>query len=77
MNQHVHSFIERHPGVKEKILDLAEKDVAFSDLCARFAGLWDQLNELENEPVSTEALRREVRHLEAEMLAIMVNQSRV
>lgn len=77
MSQHVHSFAERHPGKRETIHTLADSSSAFNDLCARFGRVWDSLNELENEPVDTEKVRREVTHLETEMLSIFQSQMRV
>ncbi len=77
MSKHVHSFAERHPGMREKILTLADSSSAFNDLCARFGRVWDSLNELENEPVDTEKVRREVEHLETEMLSMFQANMRV
>lgn len=77
MTRHVHSFAQRHPRMQEKIFSLADRNSAFNDLCSRFGRVWDSLNELENEPVDTEKVRREVRHLEAEMLAMFHDQMRV
>lgn len=77
MSGHVHSFADRHPEMRETIFDLAGNHAAFNDLCTRFGRLWDSLNELENEPADTEQARREVKHLESEMLAIFQNQMRV
>ena len=77
MSKHVHSFAERHPQMREKIVSLADRSSAFNDLCSRFGRLWDSLNELENEPVDTEQVRREVKHLEAEMLTMFYDNMRV
>jgi hypothetical protein len=77
MSSPVHSFAERHPDYKEAIKEMAEKNSAFGGVCERFGRLWDSLNELENEPVDTERLRREVGHLEREMLAMVHDQMRV
>lgn len=77
MSRHVHSFAERHPDMQETIVDLAGSNAAFNDLCSRFGRLWDSLNELENEPIDTEQVRTEVKHIESEMLAILQNQLRV
>lgn len=77
MTKHVHSFAERHPQMREKILDLSDRSSAFNDLCARFGSLWDSLNELENEPVDTEQVRKHVKHLESEMLSMFHDQMRV
>lgn len=73
----MHSFADRHPQMRETIVDLAGHNAAFNDLCYRFGRLWDSLNELENEPVQTEQVRTEVNHLETEMLAIFRDQMRV
>lgn len=77
MSRHVHSFAERHPQMREKIMDLADSSTAFNDLCSRFGRLWDSLNELENEPVDTERVRSEVKHLESEMLVMFHDQMRI
>lgn len=77
MTKHVHSFAERHPKFREKILNLADRSSAFNDVCSRFGRVWDCLNELENEPVDTEQVRREIKHLESEMLAMVHDQMRV
>lgn len=77
MSKHVHSFAERHPDFSDKIVELANRSSAFSDVCGRFSRLWDSLNELENEPVDTDRVRKEVKHLEMEMLAMVHDQMRV
>lgn len=77
MTKHVHSFAERHPQMREKIFSLADNSTAFNDLCSRFGRLWDSLNELENEPVDTERVRKEVKHLESEMLTMFHDQMRI
>lgn len=77
MSKHVHSFAERHPSMRDNILKLADRSSSFSDVCTRFGHLWDSLNELENEPVDTERLKREVKNLETEMLAMVHDQMRV
>jgi len=77
MTKHVHSFAERHPQLRDRIVKLADRSSTFNDLCSRFGSLWDSLNELENEPVDTESVRREVKHLETEMLSMFHDQMRV
>lgn len=77
MSDHVHSFADRHPELKDEVMEMAKRSPAFSDICSRFTRLWDTLNELENEPVSTEQVRREVKHLETEMIAMVHDQMRV
>lgn len=77
MVDHVHSFAERHPKLREKILDLADRNSAFNDVCTRFGRIWDGLGELENEPGEAERVRREVKDLEQEMLAIYEDHMRV
>jgi hypothetical protein len=77
MSKHVHSFAERHPGMEEGVRKLAASNAAFSDICGRFERLWDSLNENENEPVDADRARRELRHLEQEMLAMFHDQMRV
>lgn len=77
MSKPVHSFAERHPEVRERILELAARSSAFNDVCTRFSRVWDCLNELENEPVDTEHVRKEVKNLESEMLAMVHDQMRV
>ena len=77
MSKHVHSFTERHPDMGDAIHKIAENNAAFSDLVGRFDRLWDRLNELENEPVDTERLRKEVLHLEREILSMLHDQMRV
>lgn len=77
MANHVHSFAERHPHLRDQILDLAGRNTAFNDVCARFGRIWDGLNELENEPGDAERVRREVKNLEQEMLSMYDNQMRV
>jgi hypothetical protein len=77
MSKHVHSFSERHPDMGEKIKKVSGGSTAFGDICSRFDRLWDRLNELENETVDTEQLRKEVLHLEREMLAMVHDQMRV
>jgi len=77
MSKHVHSFAERHPEMADRVRQLAASSAAFNDICGRFERLWDSLNELENEPVDTERARRELRHLEMEMLAMFHDQMRV
>ena len=77
MTAHVHSFAERHPERREAILGLSKTNTAFNDICSRFASLWDCLNEVEASEERTERMRKEVRHLEAEMLAMFHDQVRV
>jgi len=77
MSNHVHSFAERHPKLRDKILKLADRSSPFNDVCSRFGHLWDRLNELENEPVDTERVKREVKNLETEMLAMVHDQMRM
>lgn len=77
MSKHVHSFAERHPQLRDKILALADRSSSFSDVCTRFGHVWDRLNELENEPVDTDRVKKEVQHLEREMLAMVHDQMRV
>ncbi|HSH43020.1 MAG TPA: hypothetical protein VK973_12920 [Arenicellales bacterium] len=77
MTNPVHSFAERHPGMRDSVIEMAGHSTAFNDLCMRFARVWDSLNELENEPVDTERVRREVKSLEAEMLLVFQNQARM
>ncbi|MFZ0488299.1 MAG: hypothetical protein WAL83_14985 [Arenicellales bacterium] len=77
MSKHVHSFAERHPKLRDKILELADRSSSFNDVCSRFGHLWDRLNELENEPVDAERIKREVKHLETEMLAMVHDQMRM
>lgn len=77
MSKHVHSFAERHPELKDDILEMAKRSSAFGEVCSRFTRLWDSLNELENEPVETDNVRREIKHLESEMLAMVHDQMRV
>jgi uncharacterized protein YdcH (DUF465 family) len=77
MVNHIHSFAERHPKLRDRILDLADRSSAFNDVCSRFGRIWDGLNELENEPGEAERVRREVKHLEQEMLAMYHDQMRV
>jgi len=77
MSDHVHSFADRHPDEKSEVLEMAKRSPAFSDVCSRFTRLWDRLNELENEPVDTDRLRKEVQHLEREMIAMVHDQLRV
>jgi hypothetical protein len=77
MTNPVYSFADRHPDERHSVLELADRSTAFNDLCSRFARVWDSLNELENEPVETERVRREVKDLEAEMLLMFQNQARV
>jgi len=76
MTKYVHSFADRHPDRKEKIMEMAEQNTAFGDVCNRFGRLWDSLNEMENEPVNTERVQNEVHNLEMELLS-MIDQMRV
>jgi len=69
--KHVHSFAERHPDKREKILSMAEQNSAFKDMCARFGRMWDSLNEMENEPQKADQARNEARNLEQEMLSMV------
>ena len=77
MSAHIHSFAERHPEQRDTILGLAKNHTAFNDICSRFANLWDCLNEVDPNDEGTERMRKEVRHLEAEMLAMFHDQMRV
>lgn len=77
MSKHVHSFAERHPEMEERIRGLAACSTAFSDVCTRFGRVWDGLNELDQEPMRTEKVERELRHLETLMLAMAHDQMRV
>lgn len=76
MSAHVHSLAERHPEKRDVILGLAQH-TAFNDICSRFASLWDCLNEVDANEEGTERMRNEMRHLEAEMLALFHDQMRV
>lgn len=77
MTKHVHSFAERHPDMEDQIRALAARSTAFSDMCTRFARVWDSLNELDQEPMRTEEVQHELRHLETLMLAMAQQQMRV
>lgn len=77
MSKHVHSFAERHSQMEERIRALADHSTAFSDVCYRFGRVWDSLNELDQEPIRTEQIQRELRHLETLMLAMAQDQMRV
>jgi hypothetical protein len=77
MTRHAHSLAERHPDRKDSILELANQNSAFDDVCGRFSQLWDRLNEMENEPADSERMRRELKHLELAMLNMMSNHTRL
>ena len=77
MSAHIHSFAERHPEKRDVIMGLAKNNTAFNDICSRFGRLWDCLNEIETGAEGSEQMRNEVRHLEAEMLAMFHDQVRV
>ncbi len=68
---------ERHPQMEERIRALADRSTAFSDVCAHFGRVWDSLNELDQEPMRTKQVQRELRHLETLMLAMAQDQMRV
>ena len=77
MARYAHSFAERHPEQRDSIMDLARSNSAFDDLCGRFGRVWDRLNELEGEPGEVDRVRKEVKHLELEMLNLMTGSGRV
>lgn len=77
MSAHVHSFAERHPEKRDLIMGLSKTNTAFNDICGRFGRLWDCLNEVEATEEGTKRMREEVRHLEAEMLAMFHDRMRV
>ena len=77
MSAHAHSLAGRHPSQRDSILSLSRSNTAFNDLCSRFGRLWDCMNEVDAGEVDTQRLRKEVQHLETEMLAMFHDQMRV
>jgi hypothetical protein len=63
--------------MEQQIKSLASRSSAFSDVCTRFGRLWDGLNELDGEPVDTQRVQNEVKHLETLMLSMLNDQMRV
>ena len=70
MSAHAHSLAERHPTKRDTILSLSQSNAAFNDICGRFGRLWDCMNEVDAADGNTQRMRREVQHLETEMLAM-------
>lgn len=77
MSAHAHSLAERHPAKRDSILSLSRNNTAFNDLCSRFGRLWDCMNEVDAPEQDTRRMRKEVQHLETEMLAMFHDQMRV
>lgn len=77
MSADSHSLAERHPAKRDTIMSLSRSNAAFNDICSRFGRLWDCMNEVDAGAGDTQRMRKEVQHLEAEMLAMFHDQMRV